>query len=103
MDTPRCKLCNEEVIIKYGNTSILFAHLRNKHLLVYKTLKGHRKTCSNGDGTALQPLIVDVIERIKKLDSSSKEHKELTKSVAICLAKDMLPIYTVKKKALKLC
>ena len=44
---------------------------------------------------------VDVIERIKKLDSSSKDHKELTKSVAICLAKDMLPIYTVKKEGFK--
>ena len=93
MDKPRCKLCFEEVIAKYGNTSNLFSHLKTKHPLVYKTIEVHRKTRSDGDGTALQPLIVDAIERIKKLDSSSKEHKELTKSVAMCLAKDMSPIY----------
>ena len=101
MDKPRCKLCFEEVIAKYGNTSNLFAHLRNKHPLVYKTLEVNRKTRSEGDGTASQPLIVDALERIKKLDSSSKEHKELTKSVAICLAKDMLPIYTVEKEGFR--
>ena len=72
---------------------IYFPHLKTKHPLVYKTIEVHRKTRSDGDGTASQPLIVDAIERIKKLDSSSKEHKELTKSVVMCLAKDMLPIY----------
>ena len=35
MDKPRCKLCFEEVIAKYGNTNNLFTHLRNKHSLVY--------------------------------------------------------------------
>ena len=31
MDKPKCKLCFEEVIARFGNTSNLFAHLRNKH------------------------------------------------------------------------
>ena len=41
------------------------------------------------------------IGRIKKLDSCSKEHEELTKSVAICIAKDMLLIYTIEKEGFK--
>ena len=61
----------------------------------------NRKTRGDGDGTASQPLIVDALDRIKKLDSCSKEHKELTKSVAICIAKDMLPIYIVEKEGFK--
>ena len=36
MDKPRCKLCFEEVIVRFRNTSDLFAHLRHKHPLVYK-------------------------------------------------------------------
>ena len=77
-DKPRCKLCFEEVIAKYGNTNNLFAHLRNKHPLVYKTLEMNQKTRSERDGTVSQALIVDALNQIKKLDSSSKEHKELT-------------------------
>ena len=48
-----------------------------------------------------QLLIVDALDWIKKLDNCSKEHKELTNSVAICIAKDMLPIYTVEKEGFK--
>ena len=101
MDKPKCKLCFEEVIARFRNTSNLFAHLRNKHPLVYKTLEVNRKTRGDGDGTASQPLIMDALDRIKKLDSCSKEYKELTKSVAICIAKDMLLIYTVEKEGFK--
>ena len=35
IDKPRCKLCFEEVIAKYGNTSNLFAHLKTKLSLVH--------------------------------------------------------------------
>ena len=77
MDKPRCKLCFEEVITRFGNTSNLLAHLRNKHQLVYKTLEVNGKTRGKRDGTASQPLLMDVLDQIKKLDSCSKEHKEL--------------------------
>ena len=36
-------------------------------------------------------------DKQKLLSTSSREHKELTKSVANCLAKDMLPLSTVDK------
>ena len=96
-------MCFDKVIAKYGNTSNLFAHLRSKHPLVYNILEVNRKTCSGGDGTASQPFIMeDTLDRIKKLDSSSNKHKELSKSVAICPAKDMLPIFkTVEKEGFK--
>ena len=51
---------------------------------MYKTLKANRtvkKPRTEGDGTISQPLIVDAFNHIRKLDNSSKKHKELTKSL----------------------
>ena len=87
MAKPRWKLCFKEIIARFRNTSNLYAHLRNKHLLVYKACEANRKTGDEGDGTALLPLIVDALDLINKLDSSSYEHNKLTNSLAICLAK----------------
>lgn len=38
LDKPKCKLCHEEVTTRFGNTSNLFAHPRNKHPSVYQEL-----------------------------------------------------------------
>ena len=95
MAKPRWKLCFEEVIARFRNTSNLYAHLRNKHSLVYKACEANRKTGDEGDGTASLPLIVDALDWIKKLDSSSYEHNKLTNSVAICLAKHTCYQYTM--------
>ena len=38
------------------------------------------------------------IEKLKKYDCSSKKWKQLTDSVTYCLAKDMLPLYTVENE-----
>ena len=37
------------------------------------------------------------LKKNRKFDRSSREHKELTRSVTTCLAKDMLPLSTVDK------
>ena len=44
IDKPQCKLRFKEVIARFGSTSNLFTHLRNKHPLVYKTLEVNQKT-----------------------------------------------------------
>ena len=45
--------------------------------------------------------IEECFEKGRMISKDSREHKELTKSVAECLAKDMLPLYTVEKAGFK--
>jgi len=48
-----------------------------------------------------QPSLVAMWDKAKLLSSSSHEHRELTKLVTHCLAKDTLPISTVDKPGFK--
>ena len=58
-------------------------------------------TCSsrstNADSQSSQETIAEAFTRAQKLDYRSRENIQLTKSVTYCIAKDMLPIYTVEK------
>ena len=47
-----------------------------------------------------KPLMVH-FEARTKLSTSSREHKEQTKSVTYFLAKDMVPLYTIEKSRFK--
>ena len=61
-----------------------------------------KKECnsSTSKGPTPSKTLKDLFEAQTKLNSS-REHKELTKSVTYFLAKDMLPAYTVEKSGFK--
>ena len=98
-----CSLCRQEVPTKNSNTSNLYSHLKFKHpkeyLEVAPQSAGKRSASTSSDSSSSsQSSIVSAFERSKMLSTSSREHKELTDDVTLCLAKDCLPIYTVEKK-----
>ena len=105
-EKPQCKICRATVSTKMSNTTNLHFHLRQKHPQLYAELmKTSEKECSLSTSKAANKAstktIKDLFEARTKLSSSSREHKELTKSVTYFLAKDMLPAYTVEKSGFK--
>ena len=95
IEKPQCKVCRATVSTKISNTTNLRVHLRQKHPQLFAELmKTSEKECTS---KATDKTVKDLFEAWTKLSSSSREHKELTKSVTYFLAKDMLTTYTVEK------
>ena len=87
---------------KYGNTSNLFAHLKNQHVDVYDTIKRMSNEKRAGKSSVSeQPTIIVSFAKTRKLSRNSKEHRELTKAVTFWLAKDMQPTSAVDKPGFK--
>lgn len=97
LNTPVCKICFEEVVARNGNTSNLRTHLRVKHPEVYKNLPVPEASQQKQQQVASQPTIQESFDKGKMLSKDSREHKELTRAITECIAKDMLPIYIVEK------
>ena len=102
IDKPQCKVCCATVATKTSNTTNLRVHLRQKHPQLFaEFMKTSEKECSSSTtmttSKATDKTVKGLFEARTKLSSSSREHKELTKSVTYFLAKDMLPAYTVEK------
>ena len=98
IDKPVCKLCFSNVSAKDGNTSNLYAHLKNKHPEEYtatkmKASKPKKSNIRNPD----QPTIRDSFLQRQKLSTSGNQHKRLTRSITYWLAKDRQPEYSVEK------
>ena len=97
-----CRLCNQPVKSGGGgSTSNLISHLRIKHPLkhaeVRKAIKDRCSSSHSSAATSEQPTIADALQRSVKYARSSKKWKELTDAVTLCIAKDMMPIYSVEK------
>ena len=63
-----------------------------------KDLTKERQESSNstrGKDSSLQTSVTALFENSRMFDRNSREHKELTKLMTMCLAKDMLPLSTV--------
>ena len=99
LDKPLCRKCREPVPIKHSATSNLYTHLRYHHKELYETVKGNASSSSSSSSS--QPTIAAAFDKVKPLDTKSKEHKSLTDSITRCLARDMLPIRTVEKPGFK--
>ena len=95
-DRPTCRTCYLEVSAKDGNTTNLYSHLRNKHPKEFSEVSKDVRTA-----TSLQSKLPQLFKHAQAIPTTSREHKELTKAIALCLAKDMLPIYTVEKPGFK--
>ena len=73
-----------------------YSHLRHKHPKEYLDVKPSRSCkrlstssdCSSTSSSTSQLSIYDAFDKHRIYSTSSKEHKELTKAVAHCLAKD---------------
>ena len=102
-DHPKCSLCGLEIAAKDGNTSNLYSHMKNKHLEEHDTVqRAATKSIGKRQGDKTQqPSLEATWDKTKLLSTSSHEHKDLTKAVTYCLAKDMLPISTVDKPGFK--
>ncbi len=97
-DHPKCRVCHQDVATKDGNTSNLYSHLKNRHPELYLQVEKKRPSTARPAG---HPSLSEAWQRTQTLASSSREHKELTKAVTYCLAKDILPISTVDKPGFK--
>lgn len=96
-----CRLCSEPVKAGGGNTTNLISHLKVhhplKHAEVRKAIKDRGSSSHSSAATPGQPTITDALQRSVKYARSSKKWKELTDAVTMCIAKDMMPIYSVEK------
>ena len=97
-----CRQCKKKVAARNGNTSNLISHLRYNHPSVYAeftTLKTDKDKAGNSvtHGTHSQPSIEEALMSSQSYDNKSKKWVELTNAVTYCIAKDMLPLYTVEK------
>lgn len=97
-----CRICSRSYSAKGGNTSNLFSHLELKHGKEYAEAKAassgtSARAARSKDRQQQQPTISDAITAVQKYSRGSRKWQQLTDSVTHCLAKDMLPIYTVEK------
>ena len=91
-----------------GNTSNLILHLRYNHPSVYAeftTQKTDKDKVGNSvtHGTHSQPSIEEALMSSQSYDNKSKKWVELTNAVTYCIAKDVLPLYTVEKAGFRKC
>uniref|UniRef100_A0AAR2K029 BED-type domain-containing protein n=1 Tax=Pygocentrus nattereri TaxID=42514 RepID=A0AAR2K029_PYGNA len=98
-----CKICKKQIITKGGNTSNLFHHLRKKkHPCQYEESQKSREESPASKVSNANPgkqhSITASLESCTPYDRKSKRWKEITESIAFCLAKDMMPIQTVQKQ-----
>ena len=104
-DVPTCKLYLKKVRAAGGNTSNLRRHLKDHHPVESSKISKEKLPKRQDDGGASrqstsqrqQQSISDAFQKYQKYERGSKQWQKLMDSVAKCLAKDMMPIYTVEK------
>ena len=86
--------CLHEVSTSHGNTTNLLSHLKHNHPKEYNEVKPSKKA-KEGDSSQLS--IHSSLARSTMISTTSTERKKLTRAVARCIAKDMLPLNIVDK------
>lgn len=111
---PVCKICRRTVSTKLGNTINLFNHLKSYHPVEYKksplkrstSAAAHSDTCMSSGGShastssgarVKQQSIASSFAAVTPYERNSRQAKTITNAVTYCLAKDMMPIYSVGK------
>ena len=94
-----CRQCKNEVAARNGNTSNLIAHLPNNHPTInadFAKQKAEKAKQHPSNKSAPQQLsITEVLISNQPYNIKSKKWMEFTNSVTYCIAKDMLPMYSV--------
>ena len=89
------------------NMSNLLTHLRNhhpmKHADVRKENEGNSKNDSSfkRSSSSREAVGQKTLLDVQKYDRKSKKRQELTDRVTYCIAKDMMPIYSVQKEGFR--
>ena len=96
IEEPICRVCKKVVPAKQSNTSNLFRHLQDHHPEIYSDINVPCKSKSSTSSTMRQLSIVESVSMSTPYAPSSKKAKRLNRAVAIYLAKDMQPFYTVE-------
>lgn len=100
-----CKCCRANVLAAGGNTSNLLHHLRHNHILDYEDCMKVKSASSpqslRNVGTAAQSTtqtsLVGAFAKGTVYDKKSKRWNDITNSITLHLAKDMVPLSTVEK------
>ena len=90
-----CEECGRTVATKGSNTSSLLSHLRNSHPTIYSRIKGN--TGSAAAAKRSQQTLAGSFAKVTQYARNSKKWEKLTDAVTFCLAKDIMPIYSVEK------
>ncbi|CAM4728583.1 unnamed protein product [Leuciscus chuanchicus] len=78
----------------------MFAHIRDNHPLQFREIKSGHASSSAGSSSAeaiVQPTVQEAFQRQASYGPSSHRAKEINHAIAYCIAKNMIPIYTVAK------
>ena len=95
--------CGRTVAMKGSNMSNLLSHLRNSHATINSRIKGNiggaaATKCSQPSGSGgLQQTLAGSFAKVTPYACNSKKWEKLTGAVTFCLAKDVMPIYSVEK------
>ncbi|KAI2658659.1 E3 SUMO-protein ligase ZBED1 [Labeo rohita] len=99
-----CKaVCRRVVTARGGNTSNLFHHLKNTHAREYeeatraKTSAGGTSSTSGARPKTTQLSLQASFTAATPYDKSSKKWKDITRAIALYIAKDMVPIQTIER------
>ena len=93
-----CRECKSKVAARSGNTSNLITHLPNNHPTIYAAFAKQKTEMTKSQSTALQQKsITEALVSSQPYDRKSKKWTELTNSVTFCIAKDILPMYSMEK------
>ena len=103
---PICKRCMRTVATKGSNTSNLLAHIRTTHPVLHAELQAAAKekrmtNHSSGAGGAMpakQQTLADSTGKSTAYARGSKKWQKLTNAVTYCMAKEMMPLYTVRRR-----
>lgn len=101
--TPRCKVCMKSVASKGSSTTNLLQHHKQKHPVEWEKCCAQRneKDSSTPSTTRtaakIQSTVPQTFSNCIPYDKSSARWKAITDAVAMYIAKDMVPIYTVEK------
>ncbi len=101
-------LCRRFVPSKTGNTTNLFHHLKQCHPSEHEDAKKLQSQTSVGKcgpststSATTQQSLMSSFSKAVPYDKKTKRHGDITKAVAYCIAKDMLPISLVENEGFK--
>lgn len=97
---PRCKVCLKAVATKGSSTTNLLQHLKQRHAAEWErccSLRKEQDRSSPSTATTKQTTVLETFTNCIPYDKKGARWKAATDAVAMYIAKDMVPIYTVEK------
>ncbi|XP_056136452.1 E3 SUMO-protein ligase ZBED1-like [Lampris incognitus] len=97
--TTYCKVCSKAVATKGSSTTNVFQHLKQRHAAEWEKCYSLRDSQDRSPQTPTkkQSTLGDSFSHCVPYDKKGTRWKTLTDAVALHMAKDMVPIYTVEK------